>query len=377
MKTLAIFYPYELVAGGGTRYMLSIADAMRQEFQVYVVTPSLWDKKSITKVAAELGLNAVHVNPITWEHAFASRPFSVAIAISNESLPPVPAIGHKNIYLCQFPFPFDENDVPRRLSYFPHYDRIVVYSDYTKSHLKQQLRTLPIPERPIDVIHPAVDPMGAIFSGRRARTIVSVGRFVPAKRQHELIDIFSQLRIPGSSLHLAGAIGSRPEHVATYRNCQQLAQDLPVSFYPNASRSQIGLLYRQASCYWHGHGLGADPIREPQKHEHFGISVVEAMSAGCIPFVLGTGGPAEIVTSGRDGWIYNTPNELIELTSTFFTRSNYFTIQRMRAASRQRARSFRRDVFNRKWRELTNDVVLKTERRPIVMAKCKKRRLCL
>jgi len=36
--------------------------------------------------------------------------------------------------------------------------------------------------------------------------------------------------------------------------------------------------------------------------EHFGITTVEAMAAGCVPLVYDSGGQAEIVSSGYNGY---------------------------------------------------------------------------
>ena len=43
---------------------------------------------------------------------------------------------------------------------------------------------------------------------------------------------------------------------------------------------------------------GEDAERHPERFEHFGISVVEAMAAGAVPLVFGAAGPGEIVQDG-------------------------------------------------------------------------------
>jgi glycosyltransferase involved in cell wall biosynthesis len=74
------------------------------------------------------------------------------------------------------------------------------------------------------------------------------------------------------------------------------------------------MLYRDAAIYWHANGLQADLERGPEKAEHFGISIVEAMSAQCVPFAFNAGGPREIITHGADGFLYDTTDSLVELT---------------------------------------------------------------
>jgi len=150
---------------------------------------------------------------------------------------------------------------------------------------------------------------------------------------------------------LAGAIYEGPTRYAVYDNCVRLAEGLSVEFYPNASRAEIGRLYSQCTCYWHGAGLGANPETEPEKFEHFGIAVVEAMAAGCLPLVPAHGGPAEIVTSGHDGWTFETPDELIERTLHLAALPQSQTDE-MRARGQERARAFTTDAFQAKWRAL-------------------------
>src|SRR3954463_14885790 len=129
MKTLALFTPYELIAGGGTRYILGIAEAFRDVHQVYLVTPSLMPLSAIVDVSRNLGVQADHVIPIGWEDAHTraqETPFDYAIAFGNEPLPQVPGIARRNFFVCQFPFPMQPDDLAIRLVYLSHCESIVV-----------------------------------------------------------------------------------------------------------------------------------------------------------------------------------------------------------------------------------------------------------
>ncbi|HTG43888.1 MAG TPA: glycosyltransferase family 4 protein [Verrucomicrobiae bacterium] len=357
MRTLALFTPYELIAGGGTRYLLGIAEAFRDIYEVYLVTPSALPISPIVEVARNLGLQADHVIPISWDdaHTRALRtPFNYAVAVGNEPLPPVPGIADRNFFHCQFPFPMQPDDLTIRLIYLSHYEGIIVNSEYTKRHLCARLEGLSAPSKSIEVTYPPADPVpsprGLV---RDSKAILSVGRFfdVGGKRQDELIRAFRSLDGQGWSLHLAGAIYEGRTRYELYEKCLRLAQGLSVKFYPTASRAEIGRLYSQCACYWHGAGLGADPVNEPEKFEHFGISVVEAMAAGCLPIVLEHGGPAEIVTSGYDGWTFGTLDELAGRTLHLATLPES-QLEEMRTRGRERAGAFTTNVFQTKWRAL-------------------------
>ena len=52
----------------------------------------------------------------------------------------------------------------------------------------------------------------------------------------------------------------------------------------------------------------------PDRFEHFGITVVEAMSAGAVPVVYAQGGPAAIIDAAECGEVFSTIDELATAT---------------------------------------------------------------
>ena len=80
------------------------------------------------------------------------------------------------------------------------------------------------------------------------------------------------------------------------------AVGLPVTLHPDASGAELRDLYGRASIFWHAAGLGEDPDRHPDRYEHFGITTVEAMSAGAVPVVIDAAGQIEIVEQGVSGY---------------------------------------------------------------------------
>ena len=93
--------------------------------------------------------------------------------------------------------------------------------------------------------------------------------------------------------------------------------------------------------YWHAAGVGVDELLQPHLCEHFGITVVEAMSAGCVPLVYQLGGPAATVQHQVTGYVYANQDELVEWTQQVLSApADDEALRQMRAAAVQASRVF-------------------------------------
>ena len=138
-----------------------------------------------------------------------------------------------------------------------------------------------------------------------------------SKKQHELLETFRRLhrsgRLPGWRMAIVGGCDAANRDYALA--VRRAARGLPGRrAHQRAGHRSSRNCSRAASIYWHGSGLGEDPQRHPERFEHFGISVVEAMAAGAVPIVFGAAGPAEIVRDGVDGLHWSTLDQLADLT---------------------------------------------------------------
>jgi hypothetical protein len=79
-------------------------------------------------------------------------------------------------------------------------------------------------------------------------------------------------------------------------------------------------LYGKSQIYWHAAGFEIDEHKNPELTEHFGISTVEAVSAGCIPLVIPYGGQREIIKSADLHW--ESVDELVQKTKAVITNPN-------------------------------------------------------
>jgi glycosyltransferase involved in cell wall biosynthesis len=188
---------------------------------------------------------------------------------------------------------------PSRLAFLSGYGTLVANSGFTASWVERRWG------RPASVLHPQVPAVPAL---PKEPLIVAVGRFFSpssghCKRQLELVRAFRRLHDEGGAegwrLVLLG--GCDPEHREYLSAVRREAVNLPVEVRPNASGALVRDLLGRASLCWHGAGLGQDVDARPERAEHFGIAVVEAMSAGAVPVVVGVGGPASTVVDGVSG----------------------------------------------------------------------------
>ncbi|NTV38029.1 MAG: glycosyltransferase, partial [Anaerolineales bacterium] len=191
-----------------------------------------------------------------------------------------------------------------------------------------------------------------------------MGRFFMAghnKRQDFMIDALRRIQsehpVLKPELYLAGSIHKEPLDLDHFFKLQRSAGGLPVHFHPDVSVDSLQELYGQASIYWHATGWGVDVAREPYRMEHFGITTVEAMSAGCIPVVFDAGGQPEIVEHEQTGFLYRNVEDLMRFTARIMEGAAEPWVEDMRRKASGRSRDFSRQVFEKRIRELLDNLV--------------------
>ena len=113
---------------------------------------------------------------------------------------------------------------------------------------------------------------------------VSVGRFAPEKKVLELVDLYASLarRFGDAKFSIVGRGGDEAYYQAVKKRAAERRIDIELR--RDASDDEIRTLLGGSKIYLHA-----------KPYEHFGISVLEAVQAGCMTFVHDSGGQAEIV----------------------------------------------------------------------------------
>ena len=349
-KTAALFTPYHITPGGGERYLFSLAQACIQAgYQTWLVLPEIYSELRIHNIAKVFGYSLKGIHITSLDRAQKMPLFDWCFVIGNEIPPPIKPLGKVNWYICQFPFPEIQVERDLRKGNLEYYQKILAYSTYSQQNIARQLAEYRIKKPSIEILSPPV-PLQAWQETKPTKNILSVGRFFingHCKQHHLLIKAFRKLYQPemGIELHLAGSLAPGHDHLIYLLQCQELAKGLPIHFHIDASAIELSTLYRDCAIYWHGGGLGIDLAVEPEKCEHFGITILEAMSAGIITIAVNNGGPAEIISDGVDGFLYNSENELVELTNKILNAIDA-EFSNLRLQARKRAEQFSEAIFN-------------------------------
>ncbi len=358
---VGLYSPYfGSTMGGGEKFLCRTATLIRDRFpgvQVEIVSPVPVDRErnermlgvdlsGIELVATNRRVTPVHrfLNGLTalrpLRDRFLERQAAHFTARYDVYLPlafvihVAPRRGPGAI-LCQFPYvqPGSELD---------GYSEIVCYSEYVRRWVREFWN------REAAVVYPPVEiPPAEPAWHLKEQVVLSVGRFFAtahSKREDVMVEAFKALcdrGLSGWELHLAGSVHHDAEHAGYHRRVVAAAAGYPVHFHADIAPNELEQLYARASVYWHAAGYGNPD--DPASAEHFGMTTVEAMGRGAVPIVFARGGQVEVVTDGRDGFLW-TSIEALEERTLRVTGDRSLREQLARAA-RESSRRFSPEQF--------------------------------
>ena len=173
---------------------------------------------------------------------------------------------------------------------------IVTLSDSSKSELVNKLHFRP--ER-ITVVPPGID---ATFSpgGSRAEAplVVAVGRLVPVKRFHALIDALAAVRQRQPALR-AVIVGEGYEREALEAQVHELGADDWISLPGRIGAAALVDLYRSA---W--------VVASASAHEGWGMTITEAAACGTPSVATRIAGHTDAIVHERTGLLVDDPIEM-------------------------------------------------------------------
>ncbi len=371
MRTIGIYNPYLESRGGGEKVCLALASVLSKNpsQKVSLVTHSSADLQSLEKYF-NIDLTNVKLIVINFDRWYLKamlklpimagfkflvidlygfkrlRALKLDVFINNYYQSNLPNIGRYGIYMCMFPQKINEKEENiriikrlykkllnylRKILLYPNvkhgvytYDKVVANSKFTQFHIKKYW------DLPSDILYPICEDM-LDKNIKKEKIILNVGRFFAFdngshhKRQDFLLDTFAKMKIlhkDGWELHFAGSIAQDKKARKFAFGLKEKAKGLPIYFHFDASFHELKKLYNQSTIYWHATGYGSDPVQNPEKQEHFGISTVEAMSTGSVPIVINTAGQKESVTAGVNGFLWKDASEIKKYTTKVVSMSS-------------------------------------------------------
>ena len=219
-------------------------------------------------------------------------------------------------------------------------DLFVPNSEFTSYWLTQKWK---IPDDRKCVLYPPVTPVSATAVKKRNQIFVC-SRIEATKKIDLLIKAFDSSDFLKNNCKLVIAGSIKGESRKYIENIQKLCSAVEFHFEP--PRAEIEKLYAESEIFWHAKGIGEE---NPLYFEHFGITTVEAMSAGCVPIVINKGGQKEIVDESC-GFKWNSLEELVALTENLV--KNHNKIVELSKNAILRSELYTKQTFERKFRKI-------------------------
>lgn len=319
---IVVVHPRMSVMGGGERVAIhSMKEALRQGHEVYLVT----EEFDVDRFEDFFGVQGFFANiclvtyrpfrPLVRKatlyqrlayHQYklrriVSKRRNFDLILNTAEVANQPSTKMHSIEYCYFPDYFshlESNEHSRlwEMYYWPakvfnhdrasRIDRLLAVSDFTRQFVREKWgreSTTLYPPCPTDLYR--------ILRVPKRDLVVTVGRIVPEKRMGLFLEIAR--RAPHIEFAIIGSVAS--ERTSYYDSLRATAPT-NVSFVVAPLR-KVSELLGSAKVYLHC-----------ALNEHFGITIVEAMSAGCVPVVHDSGGPKEIV-SPDVGYRWNSVDE--------------------------------------------------------------------
>lgn len=197
------------------------------------------------------------------------------------------------------------------------------------------------------ILYPPVTPIPT--QGKKTNTILSVGRFTQGlnmKKQEVLISAFQERPSDFDNWKLVLVGSVLPQDKNYLQKLRAMIKSPSIEIVENPSHAKLIQYYNKTKIYWHAAGFGEDVAMHPERAEHFGISIVEAMSAGCVPIVFKGGGPQEIIEENKNGYFFEKIDQLREKTRSLM--QDELRWKRVSDAGKETAKKFSPSVFSKK-----------------------------
>ena len=243
----------------------------------------------------------------------------------------------KSVHLIHFPvknyksvLPFPFGNMMNNL-YKKSYKLFITNSCFTQFHTKKEWGVESV------VLNPPID-MNQIEEDelkQKERLLLMVGRIVPDKRIKEIVDFFESIKnipeLQNYKLIIAGNKDSK--EIELYKYLKQKEKEGSVLVCEDLPYKDLVTIYKRSLFFIHAKGY-LESEDNPMKMEHFGMTTVEAMANGCIPFVINKAGQKEIVEQNVSGFLWNDLSELQDYLIKVIDKPDVISVIQKKAIER-------------------------------------------
>ncbi|OGM25909.1 hypothetical protein A3D00_02235 [Candidatus Woesebacteria bacterium RIFCSPHIGHO2_02_FULL_38_9] len=338
----AIYDPYLDTLGGGERYMITAAQVLSENG--YKVDVEWRDQSIKDKLEDRFGIKIDKLNFVNSINRGSF--YDVCFWLSDGSIPTL--LARKNFLHFQRPFSKAGGKSLLNRMKLIRVSGVVVNSKFTKRWIDKEYGVESV------VIYPPVM-VDKFRPKKKEKIILYVGRFSQleqAKRQDVLIEAFKKLyRSKGNidfSLVLAGS--SDVGKTDFIDRLLEKSKNFPIKILENPSFKDLKEIYSRALVFWSAAGFGINEKKEPQRLEHFGISLVEAMASGAVPIAYSGGGHREIIDPGINGFLWRDEHELLSSTTNLLRDKRL--LKKMSSQAKIDSQKFNLERFKREFEKL-------------------------
>ena len=308
MGKAAIYNPYLDTLGGGEKYTLSFAKVLAEDlgFDVDIEWKDTGIReKLINRFGFKLPNNINFIKSVN-----RGEGYDLIFWVSDGSIPTLRA---KDNYI-HFQVPFqgvNGKSLLNKMKLF-RVKKVICNSEFTKKVIDKEFGLESV------CLYPPIDTK--LFKPKRKENIISyVGRFstlTQSKGQEILIGVFKKLvkekNFKDWKLILAGGVevGVGEE----VKRLKKLIKNFNIEIIESPDFGRIVDIYGRSKIFWSATGFGVDEKKNPEKVEHFGITLIESMASGCVPLVYKAGGFKEVLSNGKNGFLWENKNDLLKLT---------------------------------------------------------------
>lgn len=302
--SLGIYNSYWNTKGGGERHALSIAQYFRDGYDITLISESDFDENAISDYFGFPGGLRKLVTPVV--NGAITEMFDVFI--NSTFCSNLVSKAKASLYIVSFPHrPVSQDFLA---SYF-----FLHNSDFTATWAKKFWG-----QHESAILYPTMF-LSKSSPRDKGRSInfLSIGRFTRrghAKRQDVILAAFlnaSKKLKSDAKLHLSGSLDLKNDDDVSYFGELEAMADDSIELHTNISYKDLQMLLERSHFYVHATGVGVSASIFPEKMEHFGIAVVEAILSSAVPIVYHEGGPADTVKKLNCGFTFSSQSELTDI----------------------------------------------------------------